>query len=174
MNDFLPCGMNLPCTPTGTGFNLKEVAAMNSNSDPFKTAVNKELSPFQFLLVIMMGLVLISCGDSSGPSYGNNNNNNDDSPGPNEVWMVGQSFNSSTLRVQTGAVVTWTNKSEMVHTVTSGSPGNADGMFDSGDIAPDRTFTYTFNETGTYEYFCIPHQPSMTGRVIVSEDNEGY
>lgn len=147
---------------------------MNSNSYQFRTAVNKKLSLLVSLPVMLAMLFLASCGDSSGPSYGNDNNNNNDGPGPNEVWMVGQSFDSTTLRVQVGAVVTWTNKSEMVHTVTSGTPGDADGLFDSGDIAPGGTFTYTFNETGTFEYFCIPHQPSMTGQIIVSESTDGY
>lgn len=149
---------------------------MNTNSCQLRTAANKELSSFQFLLVITMWLVLASCGDSSGPTYGNNNNsnNNDDSPGPNEVWMVGQSFDPSELRVEIGTTVTWTNNSEMVHTVTSGTPGNQDGLFDSGDIAPEGTFTYTFERAGTYEYFCIPHEPSMTGRVIVSENDDDY
>jgi plastocyanin len=40
-------------------------------------------------------------------------------------------------------------------------------MFDSGDIAPGETFSYTFTEAGTFDYFCTPH-PWMMGTVIVS------
>lgn len=147
---------------------------MNSGHFQHQTAISKKLISYPFLIIIMMAFVLASCGDSSSPIYGDDDDN-DDSPGPGEVWMVGQSFTPPTLEVQAGTVVTWTNKSDLVHTVTSGTPDNPDGMFDSGDIEPGETYTYTFNNPGTYDYFCIPHQPSMTGRVIVgaSDDDDG-
>jgi len=67
--------------------------------------------------------------------------------------------------------VTWTNNDAVGHTVTSGSStgtvASPDGLFDSGDIAPGETFSYTFTEAGTFDYFCTPH-PWMMGTVIVS------
>ena len=54
----------------------------------------------------------------------------------------------------------------------------ASGGFDSeedaranlsdGLIDPDETFEVTFDEPGTYDYFCIPHEGSgMKGTIIV-------
>lgn len=84
----------------------------------------------------------------------------------------------STLRVEAGDTVTWRNDEETEnHTVTSGKGitrfelaqgklGEADGLFDSGLFAPGERWSYTFNELGTYTYFCTIH-PWMVGVVIV-------
>ena len=51
------------------------------------------------------------------------------------------------------------------HTVTSGLVAEGgDGMFDSSLFAAGATFEYTFNEAGTFDYFCMVH-PWMTGIV---------
>ena len=51
----------------------------------------------------------------------------------------------------------------MLHTVTA-----ADGSFDSGFLEEGDTWSYTFEEVGEYEYFCVPH-PWMRAKVIVEE-----
>ncbi len=74
------------------------------------------------------------------------------------------------LTVEVGTTVTWTNQDSVVHTVTSGTSdgtaGDADGIFDSGLMAEDDTFSFTFTEAGTFPYFCTPH-PWMQGTVTV-------
>lgn len=40
-------------------------------------------------------------------------------------------------------------------------------LFKSGDIGSGETFNYTFNETGTYDYFCEIHKPDMKGKIVV-------
>jgi plastocyanin len=89
--------------------------------------------------------------------------------------MEGQSFNPSNIEVEVGTTITWENKSNETHTVTSGSSGNHDGNFDSGNIAPGGEYSYTFNEVGEFDYYCIPH-PNMTGTVTVVEasGSNGY
>jgi plastocyanin len=66
--------------------------------------------------------------------------------------------------------VTWTNVDAIVHTVTSGDSdgrvGTPSGLFDSGDMVQGDQFSFTFDEPGTYPYYCVPH-PWMTGTVIV-------
>lgn len=49
--------------------------------------------------------------------------------------------------------------------------GSAPG-FQSGDLAEGDTFTHTFEEEGTVDYFCENHQPDMTGEIVVSSDIE--
>jgi nitrite reductase (NO-forming) len=74
------------------------------------------------------------------------------------------------LRVALGATVTWRNDDSVIHTVTSGaSTGTVttpDGLFDSGDLQPGESFSFTFDEPGTFDYFCTPH-PWMVGRIVV-------
>ncbi len=66
-----------------------------------------------------------------------------------------------------GQQVVWRNYDLNVHTVTSGIPGAPTlEMFDSGGFKTYEYFRYTFDEAGTYNYFCIIH-PWMQGIVVV-------
>jgi len=79
-------------------------------------------------------------------------------------------FTPNPLTVAPGTQVTWKNTDTVSHTVTSGKPSdNQTGtVFDSGGlIKPGGTFQFTFQNAGTYDYFCIVH-PWMTAQVIVS------
>ncbi len=75
-----------------------------------------------------------------------------------------------TATVPVGTTVTWTNDDSVIHTVTSGSSdgsaGTPDGLFDSGNLESDDTFAFTFDEPGTFEYYCTPH-PWMRGTIVV-------
>jgi plastocyanin len=83
------------------------------------------------------------------------------------------SFKPQTVTVDAGTTVTWTQKDPGVHTVTSGtveqSSGGVDkvpdGRFDSGELATGKTFTFTFDQPGTYPYFCAVHPATMRGEV---------
>ena len=73
------------------------------------------------------------------------------------------------LDVRVGDTVTWNNIDTAAHTVTSGSISDgADGLFDSSLFMSGSTFEVTFDETGTFDYFCMVH-PWMTGQVIVNQ-----
>ncbi len=43
-----------------------------------------------------------------------------------------------------------------------------DGTFDSGSIATGKTFEFTFDQAGTYTYFCHIHPATMRGEVRVA------
>ena len=77
-------------------------------------------------------------------------------------------YNPSPLNVPVGTTVTWTNNDNTGHTVTQGNPsGNTPpNGFDSGILAPGKTFTHTFETAGTIQYYCTLH-PTMLGEVIV-------
>jgi len=71
-------------------------------------------------------------------------------------------------RVSVGGTVTWSNDDTAAHTVTSGSPTNGpDGIFDSSLFMAGATFEVTFDDSGSYDYFCMVH-PWMQGNVQVS------
>ena len=72
------------------------------------------------------------------------------------------------VTVATGATITWNNDDTAVHTVTSGSPTvGVTGLFDSSIFDAGDSFEYTFNDAGTYDYFCMVH-PWMEGIVHVN------
>ncbi len=71
------------------------------------------------------------------------------------------------VTVAVGVTVTWSNDDIAAHTVTSGIPPDATGLFDSGLFMSDSTFEFTFTEAGTYDYYCMVH-PWMIGIVNVS------
>ena len=69
--------------------------------------------------------------------------------------------------VATGTTVTWSNDDTAAHTVTSGSiSAGTTGVFDSGLFMSGATFEFTFEDAGTYDYFCMVH-PWMTGIIKV-------
>jgi len=72
------------------------------------------------------------------------------------------------VTVAVGATVTWSNDDTAAHTVTSGTISDGvDGLFDSSIFMSGTTFEFTFDDAGSYDYFCMVH-PWMTGIVHVS------
>ena len=96
------------------------------------------------------------------------------------VRVASIAFQPASLTVPVGTTVTWTNEDANVrHTATSGSVGTSgvpgvsegepdepDGVFDVDLPDAGATGSHTFDEPGTYAYFCDVH-PSMTGEVVV-------
>ena len=72
----------------------------------------------------------------------------------------------SQIVIEKGKQVTWINEDSAFHSVTSGSYDEPTDLFDSGHLDPFEPYTLTFDETGTYDYFCTLH-PWMKGQVIV-------
>src|SRR6266513_4577986 len=77
-------------------------------------------------------------------------------------------FSPSSVTIHSGDQVKWTWGSSG-HSTTSGSPGQPNGIWDSGIHNQGATFTHTFNSAGTFPYYCVPHGGccGMVGTVIV-------
>ncbi len=73
----------------------------------------------------------------------------------------GYSPNVFTVMIGMNSTVTWVNNDSAPHTVTA-----RDGSFNSGNLDPGKSWTYTFTLPGTYSYYCSYH-PWMVGKVIV-------
>ncbi|MFZ3169488.1 MAG: cupredoxin family copper-binding protein [Candidatus Methanoperedens sp.] len=71
-------------------------------------------------------------------------------------------FVPAIAEVPVGTTVTWVNDDNVPHTVTSVS-----GSFDSGSIDPGKTYSYKFDQAGTFEYSCTIHPTMPRGKVIV-------
>jgi len=76
-------------------------------------------------------------------------------------------FSPYEVSVAIGATVTWSNDDTAVHTVTSGKDLLHDELFDSSIFMSGTTYEITFNDAGSFDYFCLVH-PWMTGIVHVS------
>lgn len=78
------------------------------------------------------------------------------------VTIENFTFSPDALTVPVGTEVTWENRDDIPHTVTSNDKTTfASSLLDTGD-----TFSFTFNAAGTFDYFCSVH-PMMTAKVIV-------
>jgi len=86
-------------------------------------------------------------------------------PSTNTASVNIQNFNfvPAAVSVTSGTTVTWTNGDTVPHTVTS-----VTGAFDSGSISPGATWSYTFNQTGSFEYSCTIHPSIPHGTVTVT------
>ena len=74
------------------------------------------------------------------------------------VTMEAMGFHPATLSVKPGDRVVWRNKDIVPHTAT------AKGVFDSGAIAPGKSWTWKAKGKGSHGYVCVYH-PGMTGTV---------
>jgi plastocyanin len=79
------------------------------------------------------------------------------------VAIVDFAFQPQTRTIAPGDIVTWTNDGAQTHTATSNT-----SLWDSGDLASDATFSFTFTQVGAFPYRCTIHS-SMTGTIIVAE-----
>lgn len=95
------------------------------------------------------------------------------------VSIVNRTFEPAEIVIEVGDTVTWTvtTANGEPHTVTSAEEGNSaqGAVFDSSADDPDLTklkdeggtYSYTFEEAGTFDYLCTVHPTEMTGTVEV-------
>lgn len=87
-------------------------------------------------------------------------------------------FVPASIEIRAGQTVVWKNTSDLIHTSTDDSVREAiegDAVlphgarsWDSGQLKPGESFSHTFTVSGTYHYFCQPHEPAgMKGVVRV-------
>jgi predicted lipoprotein with Yx(FWY)xxD motif/plastocyanin len=85
-----------------------------------------------------------------------------------QVGISGSRFSPNTLTVKKGTTVKWTNGGSSAHTVTAD-----DGAFQSDTLEAGGSFSFTFNEVGTFPYYCEIHGgkggQGMSGVITVTE-----
>ena len=74
-------------------------------------------------------------------------------------------FSPASMTVAVGDTITWTNGDDSPHTVTGGA-------FDSGNLDAGQTFSFTFEEPGTFAYACQYHD-EMVGTITVVGASSG-
>lgn len=105
-------------------------------------------------LISFLIIAVLASGCTSGP--------NTQIQPANTVEIKGLAFNPDNITIAKRVTVTWTNYDSVEHTVTG--DGND---IDSPILRQGQSYSFTFNETGTFEYQCHIH-PNMKGKVIVT------
>ena len=125
--------------------------------------------------------VLTGCGSDTPDKPASSTDSTHEQMGHDEhaVDIKTFQFDPKTIEVSVGDTVTWTNGDSILHTVTSGTreydpndsgrvvATNKSGDFDEQLDGKGSPAEVTFDEAGTYHYFCDRH-PGMEADVEVS------
>lgn len=107
------------------------------------------------LLILLIGSAVATAEDQQSKQLqlnlgGTNLERITDQSGPaSTVAIKSYSFQPSTLTVSPGTTITWKNQDSVPHTVTSDSQG----LFDSGTLAPGKSFSF---------YLPVPGEATVT------------
>ena len=113
------------------------------------------------VVIAALGVGLAACG-----GYGN-----DSTPaaaqapaagGATKVSVQDNTFKPGNIKVKSGDTVTFTNDGAVAHTVTATEGAD----FDSGTLAPGKTFSFVASGHGKLTYVCTIH-PGMQGTIEV-------
>ena len=110
-----------------------------------------------------------TASEISSPTPGHDMTEMDGSGQTAAVEIVNFAFEPAELLIEAGTEITFVNLDSAPHTVTAGS-GDApmSELFDSGLLQQGESFSFVFDEPGTFAYFCDRHPP-MEGSITVEE-----
>lgn len=83
----------------------------------------------------------------------------------NTILINNSAFSPSILNIQVGTTVTWINKANITQQIVSST-----GAFSSGNLTNGKSYSYTFNQSGTYPFHSGVN-PSMSGTILVVTPN---
>jgi plastocyanin len=119
-------------------------------------------------IVALLGAAACGGGDDNSPPTTPTPNPNPNPPVGSTVVNIppgaqnlGSAAFGSPVTVRNGSTVTWSNEDSLVHNIAADG-----GLFNSGALAPDRNFNFTFTTNGTFPYHCNIH-PVMRGSITV-------
>lgn len=137
------------------------------------------------LLAALLAVVLAACGDDdaeeSSDGAGMAGAGGDDAAeAPDDVVVIDadrtdvaaldNTFRPEDIQVRPGTTVVWTNRGRNDHDVLP-TEGDAWGV-EVADFTPGDVYSATFDEPGTYDYYCSIHgtkTAGMIGTVVVAE-----
>lgn len=129
--------------------------------------MNRRTSRTAIALVVVTAMPLAACGsdddtDTGSAPAGATSPPATEAPGDVATITVSGFAFGGVEEVPVGTTVVVVNDDSAAHTWTA-----VDGTFDSGSLGQGDRFEFTFDEAGTFEYFCNFH-PSMTGVITVT------
>ena len=151
-----------------------EPSAQNSpqsqNVDPAVTAQKKKTR--LWLFIIGIAVVLAAAVTALAVIFYNQNEaaklESQQVDGPT-VAITPSGFSPSTITVQPGQEVTWNNQDGRDHVLTADKDAlpefGAEATLHSGD-----SYTYVFDDPGTYRYYDVSDPTAFNGTVIVGKE----
>ena len=85
-----------------------------------------------------------------------------------DVKVLDNTFNDENIKVAPGTKVVWTNDGRQDHDIVP--VGDGDWGVEPGDFEAGAVYEHTFDEPGTYRYYCTLHgseSSGMIGAVVV-------
>lgn len=130
------------------------------------------------VLAGVVALVAAACGDDAGTDPGNADTDGGDledvvviEGGEAEVDSLDNSFNPQNIQVAPGTTVVWENKGRTDHDIVpAGEDEPGEWGVERSDFGPGDIYEHTFEEPGTYRYYCTLHgtdEAGMIGAVVV-------
>ena len=83
------------------------------------------------------------------------------------VTIADFNFSPASITIDVGDTVTWNNNGPTPHSATAN-----DGSFDTGILRKGQSGSHTFNQAGSFSYYCKPH-PYMKATVVVEAAQSG-
>ena len=106
-------------------------------------------STFIWLISILMGLDSCKKKDIGTPDE-------------NEIFLLYKTFSPTSLTIKKGTTIKFINKDNANHSVTSGS-----GVLNSGKIKSEDSYSYTFDNTGSYYFYCNYHSNNQQENGVI-------
>jgi len=86
-----------------------------------------------------------------------------------QTVSIGDNFYSpASVSIDVGDTITWSNNGAAQHSATA-----SDGSFDTGVFGPGASRSHTFNQAGSFNYFCTVHGTAQSGTVTVAGSGGG-
>ena len=118
-------------------------------------------------LILVLGLVAAACGsESTSVLRATATLTPTQAPGKTVASDI-KDFVLQDITIPVGTTVDWTNRDSAPHTTTSGIPSDPTGVWDSPFLSQEDSFPFTFNEEGTFQYFCRVHPDVMQAVITV-------
>lgn len=142
---------------------VKSVSAKNRPNPKFWLLISI------LFVVVIAGLVFSNQENSRQQPAVNTTINEEVDDLEVEVQITKDGFVPSTVSIAKGTKVTWTNVDDNPHRIASNPyPDHTElPSLDSKEaLGPDTTYTYTFEEAGTFGYH-DHYRPTMNGTIVV-------
>ena len=132
---------------------------MNGNHERKKRVLRGKMPLIALALVAVLGAVTLTILPGCPSSA---------QPGSNQVFMRSIAFDPQRISIDVGETVTWINMDLVEHTATSGNPEDSDfgSIFRSRRLSREERFSHTFDEPGSFRYFCEVHPGMMRDAIV--------
>jgi plastocyanin len=149
------------------GYALYFAPAPTDRPPPFQAVSRRALAPLGALAGLAFVVVVANTSGVSSPSGSAPTNSGSANGTTMKISIKNFQFYPATFSVAPGETIIVTNNDGSAHTLTALPGSNPLGKFDSGNIAPGKSVTFTAPvRFGSYAFYCAIHN-YMTGTLVV-------